>query len=469
MCARAARSRFSIAAPPARRERPITAYRTTPTLGNTVYPSPRVLVYHRSTWNTAGSNTPDCQRDRFPRAGPRPHHKNHFRTGLRPAIPDEIHRESERGHSSPDGRDESSRIGWRFGVAGWARRKTTIACGGVLQDVRGKRVDTGRDDHPSSYSVNTTNLLLSQTFNALSSYDLKVRLQDAFTTSSRRVSIGTKQDDGFLQGRQRRGFRQGGRNAGRGGVWLAGKNSREPLGVAQGGTTQPARQAPPKSWRGEEGWRYHDRQSQHLGVSVSALSTFCRRANSNYTNRVVLLRAVGGRGVLSAWRDSTGNNRRMVEVRNAGAEASRDNALVLRDVVNGSYYAFRVFHAGMATPVPWPMAGQAQNNAASARNNIRGQQCLESEHGHRAHGKATVQGGLWLHVHQRQWRRPSTTVQRGSRPCPRSSLPTRQPAPTGRATTARSKVYNKTTSQALIIVGGNFSSSRNVDWIAIGT
>ena len=33
---------------------------------------------------------------------------------------------------------------------------------------------------PSSYSVNTTNLLLPQTFNALSSYDLKVRLQDYF-------------------------------------------------------------------------------------------------------------------------------------------------------------------------------------------------------------------------------------------------------------------------------------------------
>ena len=31
------------------------------------------------------------------------------------------------------------------------------------------------------------------------------------------------------------------------------------------------------------------------------------------------------------------------------------------------------------------------------------------------------------------------------------------------------KVYSKTTTQALIIVGGNFSSSRNVDWIAIGT
>ena len=31
---------------------------------------------------------------------------------------------------------------------------------------------------------------------------------------------------------------------------------------------------------------------------------------------------------------------------NAGAEASRDNAVVLRDVVSGTYYTFRVFHAG---------------------------------------------------------------------------------------------------------------------------
>ena len=43
----------------------------------------------------------------------------------------------------------------------------------------------------------------------------------------------------------------------------------------------------------------------------------------------------------------------MVEVRNAGAEASRDNALVLRDVVNGSYYTFRVFHAGIPLTVAY--------------------------------------------------------------------------------------------------------------------
>lgn len=44
------------------------------------------------------------------------------------------------------------------------------------------------------YSVNETNLLLSgHTFNALSSYDLKVSLTDYFTTVEQVVSVGTKQ------------------------------------------------------------------------------------------------------------------------------------------------------------------------------------------------------------------------------------------------------------------------------------
>ena len=70
------------------------------------------------------------------------------------------------------------------------------------------------------------------------------------------------------------------------------------------------------------------------------------------------------------WQDSTGNNRRMLEVRNASYESSRDNALVLRDVINGSYYAFRVFHSGMATPVPIGNGGTGASNAAAARSNL---------------------------------------------------------------------------------------------------
>lgn len=45
----------------------------------------------------------------------------------------------------------------------------------------------------SGYTVSQTNLLLSQTFNALNSYDLKVSLTDYFTTVEQVVSVGTKQ------------------------------------------------------------------------------------------------------------------------------------------------------------------------------------------------------------------------------------------------------------------------------------
>ena len=68
----------------------------------------------------------------------------------------------------------------------------------------------------------------------------------------------------------------------------------------------------------------------------------------NTTNRIVFEGSYAGAASFSAWDDSSGNNRRMLEVRNASYESGRDNALLLRDVVNGTYYAFRIFHAGMA-------------------------------------------------------------------------------------------------------------------------
>ena len=51
-------------------------------------------------------------------------------------------------------------------------------------------------------------------------------------------------------------------------------------------------------------------------------------------------------------------------------ESSRDNALLLRDVVDGSYYAFRVFHAGMATPVPVANGGTGASTTKAALNNL---------------------------------------------------------------------------------------------------
>ena len=80
--------------------------------------------------------------------------------------------------------------------------------------------------------------------------------------------------------------------------------------------------------------------------------------------------AYAGAASFSAWDDSSGNNRRMLEVRNASYESGRDNALLLRDVVNGTYYAFRIFHAGMATPVPVANGGTGATTAAAARRNL---------------------------------------------------------------------------------------------------
>ena len=46
---------------------------------------------------------------------------------------------------------------------------------------------------PSDYFITTTNRLLSPTFDALSSYDIKIRVQDVFYYIEQTVSIGTKQ------------------------------------------------------------------------------------------------------------------------------------------------------------------------------------------------------------------------------------------------------------------------------------
>ena len=57
-------------------------------------------------------------------------------------------------------------------------------------------------------------------------------------------------------------------------------------------------------------------------------------------------------------------------MRNAAYAPSRDNALLLRDVVDDNYYAYRVFHAGMASPVPVANGGTGASSAKAALNNL---------------------------------------------------------------------------------------------------
>ena len=99
-------------------------------------------------------------------------------------------------------------------------------------------------------------------------------------------------------------------------------------------------------------------------------SLYLQPTYNGTTNRTVFEGSYAGASSFSSWDDSSGNNRRMLEVRNRSYESSRDNAVLLRDVVNGTYYAFRIFHSGMATPVPVANGGTGANNAKAALNSL---------------------------------------------------------------------------------------------------
>ena len=114
-----------------------------------------------------------------------------------------------------------------------------------------------------------------------------------------------------------------------------------------------------------------DTMTGNLSIQSSLYpSLYLLPTYDNTKNRIVFEGSYAGAASFSAWDDSSGNNRRMLEVRNASYESGRDNALLLRDVVNGTYYAFRIFHAGMATPVPVANGGTGATTAAAARRNL---------------------------------------------------------------------------------------------------
>ena len=88
------------------------------------------------------------------------------------------------------------------------------------------------------------------------------------------------------------------------------------------------------------------------------------------TNRTVFEGSYVGASSFASWEDSTGNNRRMLEVRTKGYEASLDNAVMLRVADAGVWSNYRVFHAGMPSGVPVANGGTGATTAANARSNL---------------------------------------------------------------------------------------------------
>lgn len=142
-----------------------------------------------------------------------------------------------------------------------------------------------------------------------------------------------------------------------------------PLEVSQGGTGGST--AATARWNLGAVNRAGDTMTGNLSIQGSLYpSLYLLPTYNSTTNRTVFEGSYVGASSFSSWEDSTGNNRRMLEVRTAAYQASLDNAVVLRNVVNGSYYSYRMFHAGMATPVPIGNGGTGASNAKAALNNL---------------------------------------------------------------------------------------------------
>ena len=320
----------------------------------------------------------------------------------------------------------------------------------------------------ANYAVSVSNQPLTATFDTLNSYDLKVRLMDAFYYVEQTVSIGTKQVlmDFYASGN---GIAFG----------KVAENPEtvefgwpvilsEPLGVEQGGTGA----ATGSSACGKLGAvkKTGDTMTGNLNISGYLYPSLLLLPTYNSTtNRTVFEGSYVGASSFSSWQDSSGSNRRMLEVRNAGYQASLDNALVLRDVVNGSYYTYRVFHAGMATPVPIANGGTGAASAAAARSTLGTNNASNLTTGtvpaarlpfKLAYGTATINGSTAASI---------SYSSAGFTSVPQVIVTYSTTGTNWSGDNGAIKVYNKTTTSANIVVGGSFSSNRAVDWIAIGT
>ena len=92
--------------------------------------------------------------------------------------------------------------------------------------------------------------------------------------------------------------------------------------------------------------------------------------SNSTTNRTVFEGSYVGASSFAAWEDSTGNNRRMLEVRTKGYASSLDNAVMVRVCDGGTWGNYRVYHEGMETVIPLSKGGTGGTSAATARSKI---------------------------------------------------------------------------------------------------
>lgn len=320
----------------------------------------------------------------------------------------------------------------------------------------------------TSYSLSALNKLLTQTYDALNSYDLKVRLTDYFYYVEQSVSIGTK---GVILD-----FLADGTGVGIGKVaessgyiecgWPAKLSNA--LAVAYGGTGATSAVGAIANLGGVK--KTGDTMTGNLNISGYLYPSMLLLPTYNdTTNRTVFEGSYVGASSFAAWEDSTGNNRRMLEVRTKAYQNSLDWAVLLRVCDAGTWSNYRVFHSGMPSGVPVANGGTGATDAATARSNLGANNAGNLNTGtlpaarlpfKYAYGSGNVAGNSALSIDYSS---------AGFTSVPKVVASYSTTGSNWSGDNGALKIYSKTTTGAIIIVGGSFNTSRAIDWIAFGT
>lgn len=346
--------------------------------------------------------------------------------------------------------------------------KNTITCTVFYKFTSASAWTTATTLSATNYTINAVNQLLTQTFADLSSYDLKIRLQDYFTLVEQTVSIGTKQVlMDFYHDGNGIAFGKVAENAYRVEFgWQV--ILTYALGIPYGGTGATTPYEALTNLGGV--YKYGDTMFGNLSIQSSLYpSVYLLPTYNGTTNRTVFEGSYVGASSFSSWEDATGNNRRMLEVRTKSYENGLDNAVMLRCVESGYWSQFRVFHEGIATPIPVSCGGTGANNAATARSNLGANDASNLTTGtvstarlpfKVAYGYSTISSSNDAFVDY-SWAGFVYT------PYVFASYSTNGGNWSGN--NGAIKIHNKTNTYCWIIVGGSYTTARAVDWFAIGT